>query len=586
MTTATHAPWRRHWRTGALAAALLACTPTAMAAVFINELHYDNVGVDVGEAVEIVATGGESLTGYSLVLYNGPRVYGTVAVPAGQMRDCGAPVRIAHIPFPRNGLQNGPADGLALVDALGAVVQFISYEGAIHATHGPAAGLHSTEIPVSEGNATPVGTSLQLQGSGFEADDFTWATGIGQTFGQCNAGQTFGGGSQPGVPPVVTATTPVDGTQDFPAAGDLDITFDRPVSAAPGAFRLDCDVSGDVSLQYPASGTAFTLNTDTALHGGETCTLSMDAAAVNDGDGLSPAADLAVHFAIAGSGPAPSGYYSAVNTSSPAQLRCSLHATIAGHTAYRYSGSGTNTWTILELADAHPDDDERILDAYRNRSYARGSDRAGTGRGLTYNREHTWPKSLGFPSATGDRGLPHAPHTDAHMLYLTDADHNARRGNKPLADCSPASQCADLATEANAGQGGPGQSNRVRGPDGNGGSFEVWSQRRGDIARAVMYMAIRYEGGRHPQTGQSEPDLELTDDRSLIVSTSASPAYMGLLSTLLAWHAADPPDARERARNDVVYSFQGNRNPFIDHPEWATRALFESTPPAQCQPLH
>src|SRR3546814_14573384 len=93
-------------------------------------------------------------------------------------------------------------------------------------------------------------------------------------------------------------------------------------------------------------------------------------------------------------------------------------------------------------------------------------------------------------------------------------------------------------------------------------------------------MAIRYEGGRDAHTDQSEPDLELTDNRSLIVKTSGSPAYMGLLSTLLAWHQADPPADAERGRNEVVYSFQGNRNPFIDHPHWPTQALFEYPHPA------
>jgi endonuclease I len=58
---------------------------------------------------------------------------------------------------------------------------------------------------------------------------------------------------------------------------------------------------------------------------------------------------------------------------------------------------------------------------------------------------------------------------------------------------------------------------------------------------------------------------------------------MGLLSTLLQWHLADPPTARERERNEVVYSFQGNRNPFIDHPEWASESLFTSAKPASCQ---
>jgi hypothetical protein len=55
------------------------------------------------------------------------------------------------------------------------------------------------------------------------------------------------------------------------------------------------------------------------------------------------------------------------------------------------------------------------------------------------------------------------------------------------------------------------------------------------------------------------------------------------MSTVLAWHQADPPDAAERRRNDVVFSFQGNRNPFIDRPEWGTLALFTSNRPATCQ---
>jgi hypothetical protein len=82
---------------------------------------------------------------------------------------------------------------------------------------------------------------------------------------------------------------------------------------------------------------------------------------------------------------------------------------------------------------------------------------------------------------------------------------------------------------------------------------------------------------------EAEPDLELTDNRSQIQITSSSPAYMGLLTDLLAWHQADPPDDAERRRNDVVFSFQGNRNPFIDRPEWGTRALFTSSRPATCQ---
>src|SRR3546814_8128362 len=105
---------------------------------------------------------------------------------------------------------------------------------------------------------------------------------------------------------------------------------------------------------------------------------------------------------------------------------------------------------------------------------------------------------------------------------------------------------------------------------------------RDDVAGAGMYSEIRYEGGRYAHTDQADADLELTDNRSLIVKTSGSPAYRGLLSTLLAWHQPDPPDYAERARNKIVYTFQCNPNPFIDHPEWATQALFQSTQPATC----
>src|SRR3546814_4353258 len=77
-----------------------------------------------------------------------------------------------------------------------------------------------------------------------------------------------------------------------------------------------------------------------------------------------------VGFNVAeGGGGDDDGYYAHVNASSPGQLRCSLHETIRGHTVYPYSGSGTSTWTILEIADEDPANAGRILDAYRNRSY-------------------------------------------------------------------------------------------------------------------------------------------------------------------------------------------------------------------------
>jgi endonuclease I len=574
-----------------LFAAILALTPLAASAdVFINEFHYDDAtsSGDVGEKIEIVATAGESLSGYRVYLYNGAApsaatYYDNDPVPTGNLATCGDTVRITTVSYASNGIQNGANDAIALVDGSGTVVQFLSYEGTVTASNGPAAGRTSTNLAVSETGSTSAGTSLQLGGSGSSYAHFSWQGSGTQTFGACNRNQTF---AAPNPAPTVVATTPTAGATGVPAATDLTASFSEAVTLASGAFTLQCGQSGAVPLSYPSNGTNFTITTGATLIGSETCTFAIDASRVTDTGGAKLAQNTVVDFTVAASG--GSGYYAHVNTSSASQLRCSLHETIKGHTAYPYSGGSTNTWSILEIADEDPNNSGRVLDVYRNRSYLKGSERAGTGTGITYNREHTWPNSLGFGSTTGDLGLPNAPYTDTHMLYLSDTTWNADRGNKPYADCTLAGGCGERTTEANDGFGGgsgvyPGNSNWVKGPDGNGGSFQTWNHRKGDIARAVLYMAIRYEGGQDPNNGQGEPDLELTDDRSKIVITSASPAYMGLLSTLLAWHQADPPDAGERERNEVIYSFQGNRNPFIDHPEWATSALFTSSQPASCQ---
>ncbi|MGO1070100.1 endonuclease [Lysobacter sp. CA199] len=567
----------------------------ASAAVFINEFHYDDAtsSGDVGERIEVVATAGETLSNYRVYLYNGSTpssatTYDNDLVPAGNVVTCGSgSARIATLSYPTNGLQNGSNDGFALVDGSGTVVQFLSYEGQITASNGPASGTTSTNLPVSESGSAAAGTSLQLSGNGSAYSQFTWQSSATQTFGACNNNQTFTG-SAPNTPPSVSSTTPSNGATNFPAAGDVSVNFSEAVTLASGALTLQCATTGTVALTYPSSGTAITASTGTALHAGEACTFTVVASKVTDAGGAAPAANTVVNFNVANGGGTPTGYYAHVNTSSASQLRCSLHETIKGHTVYPYSGGTTNTWSILEIADEDPNNSGRILDAYKNRSFVKITDRAGSGSGVKYNREHTWPNSLGFGSATGNLGLPYAPYTDTHMLYLTDAGYNADRGNKPFADCSLSSGCGERVTEVNNGSGGgsgvyPGNSNWFKTPDGNSGSFQVWGKRRGDMARAVLYMAIRYEGGTDPNNGQSEPDLELTDDRSKIVITSSSPAYMGLLTTLLSWHQADPPDAAEKARNEVIFSFQGNRNPFIDHPEWATASLFNSAKPTSCQ---
>ncbi|WMS88405.1 endonuclease [Pleionea litopenaei] len=259
----------------------------------------------------------------------------------------------------------------------------------------------------------------------------------------------------------------------------------------------------------------------------------------------------------------PSGYYDNINVSSGQSLHDSLHAIIDDHQRYPYSSSVTDTWDILEQADQDPSNSSRVIAIYENASYAKQG-----GGNSYYNREHSWPKSYGFP----DDHPGNYPYTDTHHLFISNIDYNSARANKPFANC--ASSCEAWPTQANNGSGGSPSEQNLTSGDFTQGKWQAWSGRRGDVARALMYMAVRYDGGTHGQTGHSEPDLRLTDDLSLIASSSTgsnlSVAYMGLKSILLQWHQQDPVDDQERQRNDVIYSFQGNRNPFVDHPEFAT----------------
>lgn len=270
-------------------------------------------------------------------------------------------------------------------------------------------------------------------------------------------------------------------------------------------------------------------------------------------------------LAAALNGQAPPTYYNSVNASSAAQLRATLHAVIDDHTRFPYTATATDTWNILESGQQNPANANSIVDIYKNASYAK----IGGGVGA-YNREHRWPSSYGFPAD----GSTNYPYTDCFHLKLCDAAYNTARSNRVYAQSAAAGSeyPTDLTNGAGGGSGTyPGNSNWADSVTTNG-RWQVWNDRRGDCARAIFYMDVRYEGGTHGVTNAAEPQLSLTDTLTLITASNTgsnvSTAYMGMLATLLQWHAADPVDARERAFNDVVYSYQGNRNPFIDHPEW------------------
>jgi len=227
-----------------------------------------------------------------------------------------------------------------------------------------------------------------------------------------------------------------------------------------------------------------------------------------------------------------------------------LDAGQSGHRVIRYSSGANNTRPALEVLDANPAATNEVLLVYSGSNVLAATFPDG------WNREHLWPNSYGLDDVE-------PAYSDLHNLRPCDPGVNSARGNKHYDTSDPTS---------------PGY-NPVAHPRAPLCSTDTdsWEPRptdRGDLARALFYMATRYRG-----TASNEPALFLTDETHLIFSTTN---LMGRLSTLLQWHAADPPDAAEQLRNDRVYSlYQTNRNPYVDHPEWVnlTFAPAHTNPP-------
>jgi len=160
---------------------------------FINELHYDNLGTDVDEFIEIAGSP-QSLLGFRLLLYNGGNGTSYRSIPL----DITIPDQsngFGTVALRVNGLQNGPADGIALVDPLDQVLDWLSYEGQLLAQNGPASGLLSHGLDVLQVPSTAPGLSLQRTGAGFAPADFSWVGPVANSPGAINAGQQWLGTS-------------------------------------------------------------------------------------------------------------------------------------------------------------------------------------------------------------------------------------------------------------------------------------------------------------------------------------------------------------------------------------------------------
>lgn len=220
-------------------------------------------------------------------------------------------------------------------------------------------------------------------------------------------------------------------------------------------------------------------------------------------------------------------YYKDAEGKTGEELKTALNTIIStGVTTLSYD----EVWDALKETDQDPANAGNVILLYSGESDSADNNGGDTGN---WNREHVWAKSH------GDFGTSNGPGTDVHHLRPTNVQVNSSRGNKDF----------DAGGE------------EVEGAPGNFTDDDSWEPRdevKGDVARMILYMDVRYEGN------DDFPDLEANDE----VDNGSAPNH-GRLSVLKQWNEEDPPDDFEKNRNQVIFdNVQKNRNPFIDHPEW------------------
>lgn len=221
------------------------------------------------------------------------------------------------------------------------------------------------------------------------------------------------------------------------------------------------------------------------------------------------------------------------------ELKSAVSALAArGHRPLSYR----DLWDVLKEADKHPTQGGHVIGLYsRNAIPLECTEgKALVGCSGTWNREHVWPKSKVFPRRE------QWAHTDAHHIAAEMSRCNSLRGNLDLGE---------------GGQAHP-ECNSRRGR-GAGATWEPSDAAKGQVARMLFYVAIRYEGD---PVGDKTPNLELVPR----LTRNGEP-NLGNLCVLLRWSQRFPVSASERVRHDVVLRRQGNRNPFIDQPQLAQR---------------
>ncbi|NIK72839.1 endonuclease I [Thermonema lapsum] len=248
-------------------------------------------------------------------------------------------------------------------------------------------------------------------------------------------------------------------------------------------------------------------------------------------------------------GAQPANYYSSAEGKTGYALKTALHNIIKNHQVQSYS----SLWNHFQSTDKKPNG--KVWDMYSDvpggtpaYEYSFGSDQCGSysKEGDCYNREHSFPKSW-FNNAS-------PMYSDLFHLYPTDGYVNQKRGNYPFGEVANPEWVS-----TNGSKLGP-----CSFPGYSGKVFEPIDEYKGDFARTYFYMATRYQdiiASWENYTSYSDAVLDGSSDK--VFEDWA-------LNLLYSWHVQDPVSQKEIDRNNAIYAIQGNRNPYIDHPEWVS----------------
>ena len=539
-----------------------------MSQLVINEIDCDTPGIDDKEFVELRSdTPNFPLDGYVVVFFNGSASGGDTSYLAldldGYETDINGLLLIGSTtvnPFPQyviapNLIQNGadavaiyqaddldfPDGTLAYVDAslvdvllyqtndsdgLGLVAIFSAFDSGIQIENeGPGNNTNSIQRNNDGTYFTGVPTPRQLNdGSGVVLNGVLIS--VAQTM--YNEGESFN----------IVFTTEQNVTADLNFSLNLN----------NGTFNTS-DYTGNTSLTIPngqnTTSTTITLTDDILDEGDEEMIIKLSGlppsfvslnnnlrirAVDNDFQVAAFGTPINPTYGVVAS-TQPNGYYDPLNGLSGSNLKQAMQDIIAEEGVVR-AQTYTDIIDILKEADQNPANSNQVWLVYKEIGRAKLDYQTTSNSIGKWNREHTYPRSRGgfnsidlddiadgknvFWNTTAD-SLRHG-NSDAHALRAADGPENSSRGNQHY-----------------------GQYN---GPSGTLGKF------KGDVARSVFYMAIRYNN--------------LAIVNGFPVSTVGE---LGDLATLLDWHRNDPPDDFEMNRNNIVYTWQFNRNPFIDYPD-------------------